>query len=175
MAASHKMFQRALPFYREIVAGCRCQSLDLSPLEGYAYPNQTHSMFLCPEETNPGFPLKSDKKIISGDGGSQSRANKSVMEVCWCANCPYDRFPSSGCLSCQRSRAVTVPAVQLMDTSVTVLRSGCVTEDRAERETCFHLRAKWRGPAAAGPATRESREEAPRLTGEQNNVFFFSG
>ncbi len=109
------------------------------------------------------FLFKVGYKIISGDGGSQSHANKSVMEVRWCANCPYDRFPSSGCLSCHRRRAVTGPAVQFMDTSEIVLRSGCVTEDRVERETCFHLRAKWRGPAAAGSATGESREEALRL------------
>jgi len=144
MASNHKTFQRAQPFYRETVADCRCQGLDLWPLEGYAYPNQTHSKFLCPEETNPGFPLKSDKnKTISrDDGGSNLYTNKSVIEVRGCA----DRFLSSvsvsGSLLCQRSRAVTGLAVQLMDTSVTALRSGRVTEDRAEWETRFHLRAK---------------------------------
>jgi len=87
MNTNHKTFQRALPFYRETVADCRCQGLDLWPLEGYAYPNQTHSKFLCPEETNPGFPLKSDKnKTISrDDGGSNLYTNKSVIEVRGCA------------------------------------------------------------------------------------------
>lgn len=58
-----------------------------------------------------------------------------------------------------------------MGTSVTALRSGHVTEDRAERETRFHLRAKWWGRAAAGPTAGESGEEAPRLAKKQNALY----